>query len=137
DETMRREVEALRSSFDDVGSFMAKPAVSITREAATIERTSLTKGRFLGHYEIREQIGAGGMGEVYLAEDIKLGRRVAIKVLSPSLTDERAKRRFLREAQAAAKLDHPNICTIHEVGDEKVLSLFVIQYIAGETLVYG
>jgi len=49
DETMRREVEALLSSFDDVGSFMAKPAVSITREAATIERTSLTKGRFLGH----------------------------------------------------------------------------------------
>jgi serine/threonine protein kinase/Tfp pilus assembly protein PilF len=134
EETMRREVEALLSSFDDAGSFMAKPAVGVRREAATIEKTSLTKGQCLGHYEIREQIGAGGMGEVYLAEDIKLGRRVAIKVLSPSLTDERAKRRFLREAQAAATLDHPNICTIHEVGDENGLSFIVMQYIEGETL---
>ncbi|PYS33048.1 MAG: hypothetical protein DMG14_32705 [Acidobacteria bacterium] len=75
--------------------------------------------RTISHYRILNKLGTGGMGEVYLAEDMKLGRKVAIKLLSPaSLADERSKRRLLREAQTAATLDHPNICTIHEVGDE-------------------
>ena len=73
----------------------------------------------LGHYKIRAKLGAGGMGEVYLAEDTKLNRKVAIKFLRPESTaDLRAKRRLMREAQAAAALDHPNICAIHEVAEE-------------------
>jgi tetratricopeptide (TPR) repeat protein len=89
----------------------------------------------LGHYKIRAKLGAGGMGEVYLAEDTKLNRKVAIKFLPPeSTTDLRAKRRLLREAQAAAALDHPNICAIHEVGEEDGRAFIVMQYVEGETL---
>ncbi len=96
---------------------------------------SLSSGMKLGHYEIRSKLGAGGMGEVYLAEDTQLGRKVAIKVLlSESTTDEQARKRLIREARAAAKLDHPNICTIHEVGEEDGRSFIVMQYIEGETL---
>jgi serine/threonine protein kinase len=92
-------------------------------------------GTQLGHYRILAPLGAGGMGEVYLAEDTRLGRQAAIKFLPPELTaDERAKRRLLREAQAAAKLDHPNICAVYEVGEEQGRSFIVMQYVAGETL---
>jgi serine/threonine-protein kinase len=73
----------------------------------------------LAHYRIINRLGAGGMGEVYVAEDTKLGRRVAIKVLpAESATDEDAQKRLIREARAAANLDHPNICAIHEVSNQ-------------------
>ena len=89
----------------------------------------------LGRYEIRSQLGAGGMGEVYLAQDTKLNRKVAIKFLPLESTDDpRARRRLVREAQAAAALDHPNICAIHEVGDEDGHTFIVMQYVEGETL---
>src|SRR5437773_10534750 len=96
---------------------------------------TLAAGTRLGRYEIRSKIGAGGMGEVYLAQDTKLDRKVAIKFLPESLlTDERASKRLVREAQAAAKLDHPNICAIHEVGEEDGRRFIAMQYIEGETL---
>ena len=86
-------------------------------------------------YRIIDKIGAGGMGEVYLAEDTKLGRRVAIKLLPPQSTaDEQAKKRLIREAKAAAQLDHPNICSVYEVSEEDGHSFIVMQYIDGETL---
>ncbi|MEK6322716.1 MAG: protein kinase [Acidobacteriota bacterium] len=92
-------------------------------------------GTRLGRYEIRSHIGAGGMGDVYLAEDTKLDRRVAIKFLrSESTADEQAKKRLVREARAAAKLDHPNICSIYEVAEEDGRSFIVMQYVEGETL---
>ena len=96
---------------------------------------TIASGSKLGRYEIRSQIGAGGMGEVYLVQDTKLDRKVAIKFLPESLlTDERASKRLVREAQAAAKLDHPNICAIHEVGEEDGRRFIAMQYIEGETL---
>jgi len=96
---------------------------------------TISAGTRLGRYEIRAQIGEGGMGEVYLAEDTQLGRRVAIKLLPPeTLSDEKARRRLVREAQAAAKLDHPNICAIYEVGEEDGRSFIAMQYVEGETL---
>jgi tetratricopeptide (TPR) repeat protein/tRNA A-37 threonylcarbamoyl transferase component Bud32 len=89
----------------------------------------------ISHYRIVKKLGAGGMGEVYLAEDTKLGRKVAIKSLLPdSVSDKQARGRLLREARAAARLDHPNICAIHEVADAEDSSFIVMQYVEGETL---
>ena len=89
----------------------------------------------ISHYRIIEKLGRGGMGEVYLAEDKRLDRKVAIKFLPAEVaTDERAKQRLLREAKTAATLDHPNICAIYEVGQEGDHSFIVLQYIEAETL---
>ncbi len=96
---------------------------------------SISAGTRLGRYEIRSKLGEGGMGEVYLAEDTTLHRRVAIKFLPVDSADnEQARQRLLREAQAAAKLDHPNICSVNEIGEESGRSFIVMQYVEGETL---
>ena len=95
----------------------------------------LKAGASLGHYVIESPLGAGGMGDVYLAEDTGLNRRVALKLLSNALAaDGTARKRLVREAQAAAGLDHPNICTIYEVGEADGHSYIAMQYIDGETL---
>jgi serine/threonine protein kinase/formylglycine-generating enzyme required for sulfatase activity len=97
--------------------------------------SALPAGTSLGHYKILSQLGAGGMGEVYLAEDTKLNRKVAIKLLpAGSLESENANRRLLREAQSAAKLDHPNICGILEVSEADGRNFICMQYVEGETL---
>lgn len=89
----------------------------------------------LGHYRIVSLIGEGGMGEVYLADDQRLGRRVAIKILPESVSRvPEAKKRMLREARTVAKLDHPNVCTIYEIGEHEGRPFIVMQYIEGETL---
>lgn len=89
----------------------------------------------ISHYRIIKKLGAGGMGEVFLAEDILLNRKVAIKMLpTRSLGNEQAKKRLLREARAAATLDHPNICPIHEIGEEGDSAFIVMQYVEGTTL---
>ena len=89
----------------------------------------------VSHYRIKRRLGAGGMGEVYLADDLTLKRQVAIKLLtSEDLTDEQVRKNLLREAQAAASLDHPNICPVFEVGTDGDLSFIVMQYVEGETL---
>ncbi|PYS59451.1 MAG: hypothetical protein DMF74_21300 [Acidobacteria bacterium] len=94
----------------------------------------LAPGTKLGRYEIRSHIGAGGMGEVYLAEDTQLHRRVALKILPAEFSeDSQHAARFLREAQAASALNHPNICTIHEINDDGVLYI-AMEYVEGETL---
>jgi len=96
---------------------------------------TLDAGTQLGRYEIRAPLGAGGMGEVYLAEDTQLGRRVAIKLLPPeTISDEHARKRLVREARAAATLDHPHICSIYEVGEADGRSFIAMQYVEGETL---
>jgi eukaryotic-like serine/threonine-protein kinase len=95
----------------------------------------LAIGDSLGHYRLLELLGAGGMGQVYLALDEHLGRKVAIKVLPQEASaDEGARKRLLREARAVAMLDHPNICTIHEVGEDSGRNFIVMQYIEGETM---
>jgi len=89
----------------------------------------------IAHYRIIKKLGAGGMGEVYLALDTKLDRKVAIKVLPPDfLAEENLKKRLIREAQAAAKLEHPNICAIYDVNEADSVTFIVMQYIEGETL---
>ena len=89
----------------------------------------------IAHYRIIHKLGAGGMGEVFLAEDTRLERKVAIKTLpAKSIDDAHARRRLFREAKAAATLDHPNICAIHEVNEVDDCVFIVMQYIEGETL---
>ena len=89
----------------------------------------------ISHYRIIASLGAGGMGEVFLAEDTKLDRKVAIRVLPPeSVADKHSKKRLLKEARAIAKVDHPNICAIYEVGEENDKSFIVMQYVEGQNL---
>ena len=95
----------------------------------------LTKGTMVSHYRIIEKIGAGGMGEVYLAEDTKLKRQVALKFLPQHLSvNDDAKARFTREAQAAAALDHPNIVTVYEVSEYHRRPFFAMQHVGGPSL---
>jgi eukaryotic-like serine/threonine-protein kinase len=93
-------------------------------------------GKVFSQYKIIKEIGHGGMGNVYLAEDTKLNRHVALKFLTPELMrDAEAKERFLREARAASSLDNPNICTIHEINETKDGQLFIcMTYYEGESL---
>src|SRR2546429_9681690 len=92
-------------------------------------------GTKLGRYEIRSKIGAGGMGEVYLAEDAQLRRRVALKILPADLASNQDRmRRFIQEAQAAAALNHPNIAHIYEIGEHNGTNFIAMEFIDGLTL---
>jgi serine/threonine protein kinase len=96
---------------------------------------ALEAGTRLGRYEIRSQLGTGGMGEVYLAQDTMLDRAVALKILPPNLAEDNDRMgRFVREAKSASALNHPNIITIHEIGEIDGLHFIATEYIEGETL---
>src|SRR3984893_5455930 len=96
---------------------------------------TLESGTKLGRYEIRSKIGAGGMGEVYLAEDTRLHRKVALKILPADLaTNKDRMRRFVQEAKAAAALNHPNIAHIYEIGEADGTNFIAMEFVDGETL---
>src|SRR6266571_1784579 len=95
----------------------------------------LEAGTRLGRYEIRSKIGAGGMGEVYLAEDTRLDRRVALKILPADVAANQDRmRRFVQEAKAAAALNHPNIAHIYGIGEADGVNFIAMEYVDGETL---
>src|SRR5258708_7790168 len=117
DQELRSEVEMLLSGEQVAGSFIQSPPFEAAASVVAEHHARLLAGQVISHYRIVSSLGSGGMGEVYLAEDIQLKRRVAVKFLRPESTgDERAGRRLIREAQAIAPLDHPNICSVYEGG---------------------
>src|SRR5262245_55933712 len=135
DESLRRYVESLLRADEAADRFIEEPVVTLAADVLAGRQGLALAGQGISHYNILSRLGAGGMGEVYLAEDLKLERKVAIKFLPPAfMSDEQSRKRLLREARAAAALDHPNICTIYEVGEEAGRSFIVMQYIEGETL---
>ncbi len=106
------------------------------QRAANVALESADLERFIAHYRIMGKLGAGGMGEVLLAEDTKLGRKVALKLLPAQVAnDSQRRQRFITEAKAASALNHPNVCTIYEVGETEDQQPFIaMEYLAGQTL---
>jgi serine/threonine protein kinase len=135
DTELRREVESLLQAEAEAGDFIDQPLLADALAADTIKQPPLPERDIIGHYQLQMRLGTGGMGEVYLARDTKLGRQVAIKLLpSQSARDEQARKRLLREARAAAALTHPNIVTIYAIEETADAVFIVMEYVKGETL---
>src|SRR5262245_54939741 len=146
DDELRHEVESLLAAHEEAGKFLQAPAVEVAaREivageitstvAAKLPATPQLIGRELANYRIVSLLGRGGMGEVYLAEDKRLRRKVALKLLPAQfMNDAERVRRFEREAAAASATNHPNIVTIHEIGQIEQTHYLVTEFVAGETL---
>jgi serine/threonine protein kinase/TolB-like protein len=136
DPELRKEVESLLDSAEKPMDFLQQPVLEAAQEMIADERREMiAPGTELGHYKIISQLGAGGMGEVYLAEDTRLRRRVALKMIVPELvSDNRGLQRFEQEAHAASALNHPNILTIYEFGQANGLHFIASEFIDGETL---
>ena len=136
--TCAQEVESLLAAHGDADGFLsgrplapARPNVDQSGPAPP----SLARGMRLGVFDVESFVGAGGMGEVYRAHDTRLDRHVAIKVLSPdAATDPRGRARFAYEARAIARLSHPRICALHEMGHQDGVDFLVMEYLEGETL---
>jgi serine/threonine protein kinase/Flp pilus assembly protein TadD len=136
DAGLRAEVEAMLAADSEAGDFIAEPAATLVAGALAESRAAAAAtGRRVSHYEIVSRLGAGGMGEVYLAEDARHGRRVALKLLPEYFTkDAERVSRFEREARAALALNHPGIVTIYEIGEDAGAPFIASEYIVGETL---
>jgi serine/threonine-protein kinase len=136
DPELRAAVESLLSSHTEVDARLAPLEAAFLPQAAPAPDPLGLAGRTISHFQVREPLGAGGMGVVYRAEDTRLGRVVALKFLLPPYSLEAAaKARFLHEAHSAAALDHPNLCTIYEVGESDDGRLFLAMALyPGETL---
>lgn len=135
DEELRKEVESLLETSEKRGDFLEQPAFSLGMKVLSSDSTDGLTGQVIGAFKILSLLGNGGMGNVYLAEDTHLGRKVALKFLSGKLADDQwAKRQFTKEAQAIAILDHPNICTVHGFEEVDGYSFIVMQYVEGQRL---
>jgi serine/threonine protein kinase/Tfp pilus assembly protein PilF len=136
DEALRREVESLLAHEDSAQNFIESPALDVAAKLLAKEQNSAVPGQMINQYKIISPLGAGGMGEVFLAEDTRLERKVALKFLPDLLTQDQAHmRRFEQEARAVAALSHPNVCMIHEVVETGAgRHCIVMEYVDGVTL---
>src|SRR6266540_2870516 len=135
DEGLYREVESLIASSQKAENFIESPAFEVAPELLTDEKASALVGELISHYRIESLIGIGGMGEVYLARDERLGRKVALKFLPEHLTAEATQlNRLEHEARTASALNHPNILTVHEIGVDGRRHFIATEFIEGETL---
>jgi serine/threonine protein kinase len=135
DSDLRREVESLLDVRNEVGDFIQTPAFENAAKSLAGHHPISFIGHSIKHYKILQLAGAGGMGEVYIAEDTRLGRKVALKILPAQFTRDADRiARFQRESRAASALNHPNIITIHEIGQDGNVYFIVTEYIEGDTL---
>jgi len=135
DELLRRRVEALLASHQRAGGFIETSTVGIATRIIESEQADLLVGQTFGHYKISKRIGSGGMGEVYLATDVTAGRKAALKLLPMRFTgDARRLKRFQQEARAVVALNHPNILTVYEIGEDNSTHYIASELIEGETL---
>jgi serine/threonine protein kinase len=135
DELLRRKVEALLASRQRASSFIETSAVGIATRIIENDQADLLVGQTFGHYKISKRIGTGGMGEVYLATDLTAGRKAALKLLPMRFTgDAERLKRFQQEARAVVALNHPNILTVYEIGEDHSTHYIASEMIEGETL---
>ena len=135
DVELRSEVESLITSHEKEGSFIDEPAYYAAAELLANERSELPSGDTIGNYEVLSFISRGGMGEVYLAQDNRLSRKVALKLLPSAFTKDNDRlRRFEQEARAASALNHPNIITIYEIFQANSTHVIATEFVEGETL---
>lgn len=135
DRSLLEEVRSLVSSHEDSGEFLDKPQLSAGLQLLASRYAPSRGGETIGHYSLKHRIGQGGMGEVYLALDGRLGRNVALKLLPASLNDHPDwVRRFRYEARAASSIAHPNIAHVYEVGEADGQHFIAMEYIEGVTL---
>jgi serine/threonine protein kinase/tetratricopeptide (TPR) repeat protein len=135
DESLRREVESLLAAEERAGDFLDAGALDDAAKALAEEKSVSLVGKRLGHYEVRSLLGAGGMGEVYLAQDTRLDRAVALKILSAEFAADKSRlHRFEQEARSAAALSHAHIAHVYEIGEADGKHYISMEYIDGETL---
>jgi eukaryotic-like serine/threonine-protein kinase len=135
DELLRRKVEALLVSRQRAASFIETSAVGLATRIIQNGQADSLVGQIIGHYKISESIGTGGMGEVYLATDITAGRKAALKILPTRFAgDAERLKRFQQEAHAIVALNHPNILTVYEIGEDHSTHYIASELIEGETL---
>ena len=135
DSDLRREVESLLAYAPQAETYMATPALQQAAESLAQDGKGTLVARTLGRYQLLSLVGQGGMAEVYCGVDSRLNRLVAVKVLPVYMASDRERvQRFEQEARAVAALNHPGICTLHDVGNEDGVHYLVFEYLAGEPL---
>jgi serine/threonine protein kinase len=135
DAKLRQEVESLLKHDKRGDRFIEQPALEAAARMIAQEKPESLLGQQVGSYQIQSLLGAGGMGVVYKGRDVRLNRSVAIKVLpADKVSDPERKRRFIQEARAASALNHPNIITIYDIGNESGIDFIVMEYVEGKTL---